>query len=105
MSQSDTSRQSRDSLRISSVEPSGWQPPDGRTPEVGETVYCTAGPAEVIRVLGRTSDGSRLLELRCSERPQPFFAAASNVLVRSASPSSTTHFLDEADAVGGSPGG
>jgi hypothetical protein len=76
-----TSRTTRDSLRISSVEPSGWRAPE-RLPAVGEYVYCTDGPAEVVRLLGKTSDGSRLLELRCPDRPQPFFAASSNVLVR-----------------------
>jgi hypothetical protein len=101
MSQPDTSRQSRDSLRISSVEPRGWEAVDGRIPEVGDSVYCTEGPAQVVRVLGRTSDGSRLLELRCDERPQPFFASSSNVLVRSAS-ETAPGFLDPANAVGGS---
>jgi hypothetical protein len=76
-----TTRVPRESLRISSVEPDGWLPTE-RTPSVGEYVYCTDGPAEVVRVLGRTSDGSRLLELRCPDRPQPFFASSSNVLVR-----------------------
>lgn len=76
-----TTRVPRESLRISSVEPAGWRPSE-RTPSVGEYVYCTEGPAEVVRLLGRTSDGSRLLELRCCDRPQPFFASSSNVLVR-----------------------
>lgn len=76
-----TTRVARESLRISSVEPDGWLASE-RVPSVGEYVYCTDGPAEVVRVLGRTSDGSRLLELRCPERPQPFFASSSNVLVR-----------------------
>lgn len=80
---SNTARVSRDSLRISSVEPAGWCDAGGRVPSVGEYVYCTNGPAEVVRVLGRTSDGSRLLELRCVDQPQPFFAASSNVLLRS----------------------
>jgi hypothetical protein len=65
MSQNDTSRVSRESLRISSTEPPGWQQPAaGYVPNKGDIVYCTQGPAEVVRVLGRTSDGSRLLELR-----------------------------------------
>jgi hypothetical protein len=100
MPQPNTSRTPRDSLRISSVEPPGFQPSDGRTPEVGDTVYCTDGLAEVARVLGRTSDGSRLLELRCPDRPQPFFAASSNVLVRHDDPQAPD-FLDPAEAVGG----
>jgi len=76
-----TTRVPRESLRISSVDPAGWLA-SSRIPGVGEYVYCTDGPAEVVRLLGRTSDGSRLLELRCTDRPQPFFASSSNVLLR-----------------------
>src|SRR5688572_21534608 len=39
------SRINRESLRISSVEPEGWQPVSDRTPLVGERVYCVEGPA------------------------------------------------------------
>jgi hypothetical protein len=50
---------------------------------VGENVQCIEGEAEVVKLLGRTGDGSRLLELRLPDRPkQPFFAASSNVLVQ-----------------------
>jgi hypothetical protein len=75
----------RDSLRISSVEREGWEPASGRVPVVGDYIYCTEGPAQVVKLLGRTSDGSRLLELRCDDRPQPFFASSSNVLVKASS--------------------
>jgi len=101
MADFNTSRVSRDSLRISSVAPSGWEPSSGRVPDVGEQVYCTEGPAEVVKQLGRTSDGSRLLELRCGDRAQPFFAASSNVLVRSEAEAPSV-FLDPAGAVGAS---
>lgn len=94
MTQSNTSRVSRDSLRISSVERIGWEPSSGRIPTVGDIIYCTDGPAQVVKVLGRTSDGSRLLELRCDDRPQPFFASSSNVLVKAAS-DVASGFLDE----------
>ena len=49
--------------------------------EPGDIVMCTDGRAEVVKILGRTGDSSRLLELRL-ETPgaKPFFAAASNVL-------------------------
>ena len=82
MSNADTSRVPRDSLRISSIERPGWEPASGRVPAVGEAIYCMEGPAEVVAVLGWTSDGSRLLELRCTSRPQAFFASSSNILVR-----------------------
>ncbi|MEJ2206609.1 MAG: hypothetical protein P8170_21165 [Gemmatimonadota bacterium] len=65
-------------------------------PEPGDEVYCVEGRAEVIRLLGRTSDGSRLLELRCGDRPQPFFASSSNVLFPSDAESPPT-VLDPLD--------
>jgi hypothetical protein len=76
-------RISRESLRVaSSEERPDWISATVRLPDVGETVCCAEGMAEVSRVLGRTGDGSRLLELVLPERPRhPFFAAASNVLV------------------------
>lgn len=79
-SPTNTSRVRRDSLRISTVDRPGWYPSPGRVPEPGDHIYCLEGPAEVVRLLGRTSDGSRLLELRCEGRPQPFFASSSNIL-------------------------
>jgi hypothetical protein len=51
-------------------------------PRVGAVVMCTAGLAEVVKLHGKTGDGSRLLELRLvDEKAPPFYAAASNVLV------------------------
>jgi hypothetical protein len=99
MAESNSSNASRDSLRISSIESQGWSPASGRLPRVGEQVYCTDGLATVVRVLGRTSDGSRLLELRCNEHSQPFFASSSNILLRDSPPPSP--FLDESTAIGG----
>ncbi len=60
----------------------GWVTGADRIPTVGEEIYCTEGAAEVVKVLGRTGNGSRLLELKLPETgTKPFFAAASNVLV------------------------
>ena len=82
-----TTRVSRDSLRITSLERDGWHAAPDRIPDVGDAVYCVEGEAEVIKVLGKTSDGSRLLELRLPDRPKtPFFAASSNVLVEGEAP-------------------
>lgn len=73
----------REALRVSSVAHPGWKVGDGRIPLVGEAVYCADGVAEVARLLGRTGDGSRLLELRLLHSPKtPYFAASSNVLSR-----------------------
>ena len=78
-----TSRVRRDTFQIDSVELPGWHPDSGRIPGVGESVRCVEGEAEVVRVLGKVSDGSRLLELRLPDRPKaPFFAASSNVLLK-----------------------
>jgi hypothetical protein len=78
-----TRRTARETLRVAvSEENAGWVTAMNRLPDVGEQVYCTEGAAVVGRVLGRTGDGSRLLELILPDRPRnPFFAAASNVLV------------------------
>lgn len=75
-------RIARDTLRVAGAERPGWISAALQLPDVGESVYCAEGLAEVGRVLGRTGDGSRLLELILPDRPKhPFFAAASNVLV------------------------
>lgn len=60
----------------------GWRTAADCPPQAGDQVYCTAGEATLMRVLGRTGNGSQLLELRLPDRPRaPFFAAASNVVV------------------------
>jgi hypothetical protein len=80
---SNSSRRLRaDDLHVDPSARDGWRSGAEIVPSVGQQVYCTQGLAEVTRLLGKTSDGSRLLELRLSERvAAPFFAAASNVLV------------------------
>ena len=79
-----TSRVRRESLEITSIEQPGWHVGSGEIPAAGQSVYCVEGEAEVLRVLGRVSDGSRLLELRLPDRPKPYFASSNNVLVRAA---------------------
>jgi hypothetical protein len=75
-----TSRLPRKLLNISSHARAGWEVPE-QTPAIGTEVLSVEGPAEVVRVLGKVSDGSRLLELRIVDRDGPsFFAATSNVL-------------------------
>jgi hypothetical protein len=60
----------------------GWVRASERTPQVGENVYCAGGEGTMVALHGKTSDGSRLLEIRFTDRKAPpFFAAASNVLV------------------------
>jgi len=69
-------------LRIDPAQHPGWVSGTIRTPAVGEHVVCTGGGAEVVQLLGKTSDGSRLLALRLLDgKHPPFFVAASNILV------------------------
>ena len=53
-----------------------------RIPGPGERVYTAEGTAVVVRLLGRTGSGGRLLELVLDDgHTEPFFAAAANVRV------------------------
>ena len=75
-----TSRIRRELLKISSHPREGWDVSE-RTPPIGTEVLSVEGLAEVVRILGKVSDGSRLLELQLVDRDGPsFFAATSNVL-------------------------
>ncbi len=78
-------RMKADDLTISRDTQPDWKTGVEKLPSVGELVMCTGGMAEVIKLHGKTSDGSRLLELRLvEEKAPPFFASSSNVLVRPA---------------------
>lgn len=69
-------------LLVDSGARPGWISGQDRVPSVGEQVYCVVGTGEISAVLGKTGDGSRLLEIRLPEPgSKPYFAAASNVLV------------------------
>jgi hypothetical protein len=77
-----TRRLSSTDLHVDPTTHPGWTSGADRTPCSGEQVYCTQGLAEVVKVLGKTSNGSRLLELKLAvPGSKPFFAQASNVLV------------------------
>lgn len=69
-------------LYVDSDARPGWVSAHDRLPDVGEAVYCAVGAGEVKAILGKTGDGSRLLEIRLPDAgAKPYFAAASNVLV------------------------
>src|SRR5919108_5685299 len=69
-------------LRVDVSGHPDWVSGMDRLPAMGEPVLCTGGMAEVVRILGKTGDGSRLLELRLLDgKHPPFFVAASNVRV------------------------
>lgn len=78
-----TRRIARETMQVAeSVERPDWVPATERLPTVGEDVQCAEGMGQVVRLLGKTGDGSRLIELELPGRPrQPFFVAASNLLV------------------------
>ncbi len=81
---SNSSRRIRNAaLRVDEALRPDWILATKRLPAVGEEILCAEGLATVIRLLGKTGDGSRLLELALPDRPPrlTFFAAASNVLV------------------------
>lgn len=53
-----------------------------RLPSPGERVCTIEGTALVVRLLGRTGSGGRLLELAMDDgRKAPFFASAANIRV------------------------
>jgi hypothetical protein len=69
-------------LRIDREAHPGWSTGAERVPRVGDAVVCSVGEGEIVSILGKTSDGSRLLEIRLDDADAaPFFAAASNVLI------------------------
>jgi len=59
-----------------------WPSGATRIPHVGERVYCASGMAEVVKLLGKSSDGTRIIELKLLDVVgPPFFASAANILV------------------------
>ncbi|HEX9106098.1 MAG TPA: hypothetical protein VF832_02690, partial [Longimicrobiales bacterium] len=76
----------------------GWLTGAECAPRVGDVVYCTAGLGTVLHVLGRTGNGSRLLELRLpAGGTVSFFASGSNVLL--APRAGTQRAVDVADSM------
>ncbi|HEU4451949.1 MAG TPA: hypothetical protein VFR81_02780 [Longimicrobium sp.] len=69
-------------LIVSPGDRPGWLAASARALRVGEEVFCAGGDGVVTALLGKTSDGSRLLQIQLADpAAKPFFAAASNVLV------------------------
>jgi hypothetical protein len=82
ISSNSTRRMRTEDLHVDAGEYPEWVSGADALPCEGQTVFCTAGLAEVVKVLGKTGDGSRLLELKIHDgRRPPFFVAASNVRV------------------------
>ena len=69
-------------VRVDPITNPGWITALDRLPSPGERVHTHEGGATVVAILGKTSDGGRLLELAMDDgRKHAFFAAAANVLV------------------------
>lgn len=71
-----------DALRVDPASCPASVSGDERLPAPGERVYTTEGTAVVVRLLGRTGSGGRLIELAMDDgRKAPFFASAANIRV------------------------
>jgi hypothetical protein len=70
-------------LHVNKLAQPDWSTGNENQLAAGDIVLCTEGLAQILKVRGKTGDGSRLLELRLVEGDQhPFYAAASNVLMK-----------------------
>jgi hypothetical protein len=77
-----TKRVRPEDLQVDQTSQPSWISGASQPPMVGDRVQCTGGLAEVVKLLGKASDGTRILELKLVDAvAPPFFAAASNVLV------------------------
>lgn len=82
LARSDAGRLKPQDQKIDRSARPGWPTGAECAPQVGDVVYCTAGLGTVLRVLGRTGNGSLLLELRLPAGGKAsFFASGSNVLM------------------------
>jgi hypothetical protein len=82
MSGNSSRRIRNEDLKVDQEAQPGWASGQDRLPKVGSTVYCADGMAQGVKVLGKTGNGTRLLELKLLDGTrQPFFAEASNVRV------------------------
>jgi hypothetical protein len=69
-------------LQVDNTAYPDWQSGATTAPVIGDRVYCAAGLAQVTRLAGKASDGSRILELKLIDIvAAPFFASSANVLV------------------------
>ena len=74
-------------VRVDRAAHPDWVTALDRLPERGEQVHTLEGGATVVKILGKTQGGGRLLELSMHDgRKHPYFAAAANVLVERDAP-------------------
>lgn len=73
----------RRSLRVDPAQSPGWIAGSERLPSPGERIHTHEGTGVVVRILHKTGDGGRVLEVSMDDgRKPPFFAATANVRVR-----------------------
>jgi hypothetical protein len=76
-------RSRRRPLRVDPDRSPGWVPGSERLPQPGERIHTHEGTGVVVRLLHKTADGGRVLEVAMDDgRKQPFFAATANVRVQ-----------------------
>jgi hypothetical protein len=77
----DSKAPSPDKLIVDPTARPDWVAASTVSMKVGDDVYCTGGSGSVVRVLGKTGNGSRLLEVKLDSGVRDsFFVPASNVL-------------------------
>ena len=78
-----SARRTRRSLRVDPAQSPGWVAGSERLPGPGERIHTHEGTGVVVRILNKTADGGRVLEVAMDDgRKQPFFAATANVRVQ-----------------------
>lgn len=78
------------SLRVDPALSPGWVAGTERVPDPGERIHTHEGTGVVVRILHKTADGGRVLEVSMDDgRKPPFFAATANVRVRPVGPEDT----------------
>lgn len=75
------------SLRVDPAQSPGWIAGSERVPGPGERIHTHEGTGVVVRVLHKTGDGGRVLEVSMDDgRKPPFFASTANVRVQPLAP-------------------
>lgn len=73
----------KNALHVDPARSPGWIAGSERVPQPGEQVHTHEGTGVVVKLLHKTANGGRVLEVSMDDgRKQPFFAATANVRVR-----------------------
>lgn len=70
-------------LRVDPEQSPGWIAGSERLPRPGERIHTHEGTGVVVRILNKTADGGRVIEVSMDDgRKPPFFAATANIRVK-----------------------